>query len=162
MQRLERLDMRTLTIDNASFIDEGSDPNAADLLVRVMLRASVAELGERRSHASSSLEPFVTTQTPGTFVYILLEHKSYADQNTLLQLLRYMTRIWDRYRKQNPNGLPPPILPIIFFYGSAPWSGPRAFNQSVASHANRIDAALHTVLFAESKAEVLAHLEETR
>jgi hypothetical protein len=75
---------------------------------------------------------------PDAFIYILFEHKSYADANTPLQLLRYMTRIWHRYRAENESGLLPPILPIVVFHGSAAWSGPYSFGESVASHGRYI------------------------
>ena len=103
-ERLARLDLETLTIANASFTDEESRPGAADLLLRVSARAARAGASRELSEA---------------FIYILFEHKSFADPKTLLQLLRYMTRIWDRYRRENSSGLLPPVLPIIVFHGSA-------------------------------------------
>lgn len=122
-ERLARLDLETLTIANASFTDEESRPGAADLLLRVSARAARAGASRELSEA---------------FIYILFEHKSFADPKTLLQLLRYMTRIWDRYRRENSSGLLPPVLPIIVFHGSAPWSGPRAFKDTVQSHGNYV------------------------
>jgi predicted transposase YdaD len=44
-------------------------------------------------------------------LYVLLEHKSEVDRWTLLQLLCYMLRIWERYLAVRPafsrNQLPP-------------------------------------------------------
>ena len=41
-------------------------------------------------------------------VYILFEHKSYADRLTSFQLLRYLVRIWERMLRQGE-----PLAPVI-------------------------------------------------
>src|SRR5512145_1306682 len=47
-------------------------------------------------------------------VYVLWEHKSEVDKWTLLQLLRYMVRIWEqRLAQKPPPATLPPIIPVI-------------------------------------------------
>ncbi len=60
------------------------------------------------------------------FVYVLLEHKSYSDPATALQIARYKIRIWQAYARNRPNRYRalPGIIPIIFYHGPDPWSAP--------------------------------------
>jgi len=45
------------------------------------------------------------------------------------RLLRYMGRIWDRWRTEHPHAAAlPTILPIVLYHGTAAWSEPRAFD----------------------------------
>ncbi|WP_133514341.1 Rpn family recombination-promoting nuclease/putative transposase [Halanaerobium saccharolyticum] len=47
----------------------------------------------------------------------LIEHKSYPDKEVSLQLLKYITKIWDLYLKQNNSGKLPVVLPPL----DSPW-----------------------------------------
>ncbi|MCW1968728.1 MAG: Rpn family recombination-promoting nuclease/putative transposase [Anaerolineae bacterium] len=80
-----------------SFIDEQLRPQLTDLLCRVNLRDG----GE-------------------TFIYCLIEHKSYPDSWVAFQLLRYMVQIWQNQVKE---GLPQltPIVPMVLYHGAQTW-----------------------------------------
>lgn len=62
----------------------------------------------------------------GAFVYILFEHKSHPDPIIGYQLLRYMTRIWDRTTR---HGIKPlrPVIPVVLYHGTQQWKIPLNF-----------------------------------
>jgi hypothetical protein len=63
-----------------------------------------------------------------TLLYVLLEHKSEVDRWTLLQLLRYMVRIWEQCLAQKPPPAAlPPIIPIIVHHSETGWTAPTHF-----------------------------------
>ncbi len=65
-------------------------------------------------------------------VYILVEHKSYPYRWTMLRLLAYMVRIWEKERAQNKRRKKlPPIIPVIFYHGSRQWKPPLDFSSYV-------------------------------
>lgn len=88
-----RLDLQTVALEDASFVDEALREHVSDLLYRVGLREG------------------------GTaFVYVLLEHKSVPDERVALQVLRYLAQAWDRL----PAPLPL-IVPVVIYHGAQPW-----------------------------------------
>ena len=72
--------------------------------------------------------PRVLKGTPRLFVYLLFEHKSAPDASTVLQLLGYLTKIWEPYRIRRAARLPH-ILPIIVYQGRTRWSVPQSFDE---------------------------------
>ncbi len=60
-------------------------------------------------------------------MYILLEHKSYSDYNIGVQLLRYMSAIWDKEIKKQKNRRLPLILPIVLYQGKEKWGASTQF-----------------------------------
>ena len=60
-------------------------------------------------------------------LYVLLEHKSYIDAATPLQILGYMIDIW---RRELSGGVArerlPAILPLVFYHGAGRWTVPRS------------------------------------
>jgi hypothetical protein len=62
-------------------------------------------------------------------VYVLWEHKSEVDKWTLLQLLRYMVRIWEqRLAQKPPPATLPPIIPVIIHHSEAGWTATTTFH----------------------------------
>ena len=49
-------------------------------------------------------------------IYILFEHKSYQDKQTLMQILRYCLVLWENEIRNNKDSLTP-IVPFIFYHG---------------------------------------------
>ena len=49
-------------------------------------------------------------------IYILFEHKSYQDKQTLMQVLRYCLVLWENELRNNRENLTP-IIPFIFYHG---------------------------------------------
>ncbi|MCS6845019.1 MAG: Rpn family recombination-promoting nuclease/putative transposase, partial [Caldilineales bacterium] len=81
---------------------------------------------ELRAQFSDLLYLVKRTDGQPAFVYVLFEHKSYADPLTSLQLLRYMGQIWDLGVRQKSRFVP--IIPIVVYHGRAPWRLPRNFS----------------------------------
>ncbi|WP_368653180.1 Rpn family recombination-promoting nuclease/putative transposase [Ornithinibacillus sp. 4-3] len=59
-------------------------------------------------------------QNKPIYIYLLFEHKSYADHHISLQLLQYMLEIWRS--KWKKDRLLPFIMPIVLYHGSNPWT----------------------------------------
>lgn len=58
----------------------------------------------------------------------LIEHKSYSDKKVSLQLLKYMTKIWELHLKQNNFGKLPVILPLLIHHGGKRYNIDVKFN----------------------------------
>jgi len=84
-----------------------------------------------RSSQSDLLFRMRTAEGDEAFLYALLEHKSDPDPLVALQLLGYMVRIWDRWRRERPRtGTPlrlPPIIPMVVYHGAKSWTVSTAF-----------------------------------
>ena len=92
---LGHVQLETLSITKDTFVDKKQAAHYSDVLYQVKL----------------------TGNRPG-FVYFLFEHKSYPDRFISLQLLRYMTEIWELYRKQHKDTkILPLIIPIVVYHG---------------------------------------------
>jgi predicted transposase/invertase (TIGR01784 family) len=84
-------DFNTLQPSKDSFVDEDLRSHFSDLLYKVNLGTG----GD-------------------AYIYVLFEHKSSQDEWVAFQLLRYMLKIWEHVRKQNPRR--------ESFLQSFPWS----------------------------------------
>jgi len=117
------------------------DPRRAAALIRDHLPAELAaRLGDgpprlvdgsyidRELRGSQSDRLFQVALRDGrpAFLFVLLEHKSTPDPGTPLQILGYMTRIWQRHAGRDAERLRglPPIIPLVFYHGSQPWTVP--------------------------------------
>lgn len=98
----ELLDFSTLELAKDSFVDD-----------------------ELRQHFSDLLYQVQRFDAQPTYVYVLFEHKSYPEILISLQLLRYMTQIWDLAVRQKSRFIP--ILPIVVYHGRTEWRLPRNF-----------------------------------
>ncbi len=89
----KHLDVSTLDISDGTFIDEEHREHFSDLSASVQIKGRKARL------------------------YILVEHKSYADKWALLQILRYMVQTWTRDARTEAAVPLVPIIPILFYHG---------------------------------------------
>ncbi len=96
------LDLTELHLVKDSFVDETLQEHLADLLYEVRL------LDGRDA-----------------YVYVLFEHKSYADPLVAFQVLRYMVRVWDYGLRQRARLWP--VVPVVY-HGKARWSVPLRFH----------------------------------
>ncbi len=95
---LSALNIASLARVDGSFLDGEFVESRADILFRV------------------------NTKNEGiSYIYILLEHKSYPERSTSLQILNYMVRIWRKHEKENKTNMLPHIIPILFYHGKKPW-----------------------------------------
>ncbi len=117
------LDLATLQREAGSFVDPELRVHQGDVLFRVGLTSG----GEAH-------------------IYVLFEHKSYADRWVAWQVLRYMVRIWEREWKG--GGRLSPIVPVVVYHGLEPWraserfaalvEGPTALREYVPDFAYRL------------------------
>lgn len=91
------LDLASLTINKDTFIDPELQPHFSDLLYEVKL-----------------------VDQASAYIYLLFEHKSYAEPLIAFQLLRYMTRIWEQALKEKQALVP--IVPLVLYHGRSRWS----------------------------------------
>ena len=97
------LDFTSISVLKDSFVDAKMRVHLSDLLYQIQLKE------------------------PGQYlyIYILFEHKSYADEMVALQLLRYMVTIWHHSQKKGKKLIG--ILPIVFYHGEKAWQAPTNF-----------------------------------
>ncbi|MGI9251516.1 MAG: Rpn family recombination-promoting nuclease/putative transposase [Pseudohongiellaceae bacterium] len=93
-----------------NFVEPGARRLQADVLCRVPLKSGAAD-----------------------YHYFLIEHKSWPDQDVLVQLSRYQLGIWRRYAEEDESGkqVLPPITPLVVYHGEQPWNVPRSFRETV-------------------------------
>ena len=70
------------------------------------------------------------------FTFVLAEHKSRPARLVALQILKYMTAIYDWLARldEYKDKLLPRILPIVVYHGPERWNAPLSFDQLVAGH----------------------------
>ncbi len=97
---------------DGSFVDETLRSSQSDMLFKVELASGGPAL-----------------------VYVLVEHKSYADPGTPLQLAKYMVQIWMRHAQGRADRLRalPPIIPVVFSHGAARWSVAEGLGAMIAA-----------------------------
>ena len=98
------LDLTRLEIRKDSFIDPQLAEHRSDLLYAV---------------------PRIDGE-PG-YVYVLFEHKSHPEPDIALDLLRYLARIWEQWRREHSTGLLPVIVPLVLYHGPERWSAATRF-----------------------------------
>ena len=94
-----QLDLKELIYEKDTFVQEHLQDYYSDLLVSIPLLDSKQEVK----------------------VYFLFEHKSFADPDLPLQLLRYILEIWTQYRKQQGHTTLPLILPLVITHAEGSW-----------------------------------------
>jgi hypothetical protein len=102
----ELIAWETLDGANGSFIDGGLADRHGDLLFVARLR----------------------TSAPAT-AYLLLEHQSTSDPSMPLRVLSYQTRIWSRFRKEQPGTRLPPIFGVLVSHAPGGWAAARSLDE---------------------------------
>lgn len=124
------IDWQTMQRLPESFVDESLRDRQADLVFSVSIAGR------------------------GSLVYVLFEHKSAPDPWVSLQLLRYVVRLWEAWRRENPaEATLPPVLPQVLYHGKRPWHGPRTLGQL-------LDADSLPRWLSELQPELSFHLED--
>lgn len=57
------------------------------------------------------------------YLLLLMEHKSYQDRHTPIQILRYIIEIWEKEWQEKKKISP--ILPLVFYQGTKKWKYPQ-------------------------------------
>ena len=103
------LDLGAPELLKDSFVDKDLQTHFSDLLYRVRLKN-----GEE------------------AFACLLFEHKSWPDEFTAFQVLRYKVRIWEQKLREGAKRLPL-ILPIVLYHGRARWQADTNFQSLIES-----------------------------
>ena len=65
-------------------------------------------------------------------IYVLLEHKSFVDATTPLQILKYLVNIWMRELEGGTaKDRLPGIIPLVLYHGPGRWSVPRSVSEMI-------------------------------
>lgn len=94
---LDLIDMNTLEISKDSFIEKELKEYYSDMLYTVRFK------------------------NDDGFIYLLFEHKSYADKLIQLQLFGYIHQIYRLYVKQNKAEKLPVVIPMVLYHGLKEW-----------------------------------------
>ncbi|MEQ8350821.1 MAG: Rpn family recombination-promoting nuclease/putative transposase [Leptospiraceae bacterium] len=115
---VNRLDLASLDVIDASFVDEEQRQSQGDLLFSISLNPA-------GGHVSAEKESNRDLQ-----IYCLIEHKSYLDPGIYMQLIEYLARI---YRRQwTTIRWFSPVIPLVFYHGEKEWNlGNRLLEQMV-------------------------------
>ena len=93
-----------MTLADGSFVDAALQDHVSDMLYHVGLRSADS------------------ADADDAYVYVLVEHKSYADRLTPFQVLRYVVRIWERLLQAEGRLLP--VFPVVLYHGESAWRAP--------------------------------------
>ena len=76
--------------------------------------------------AATRMDALFRVWIRGFAVYALLEHKSYCDPNTTVQIMRYKLAVFQTSAVSGevPRGKVPHVIPLVFYHGREPWSAP--------------------------------------
>lgn len=95
------VDWTTLRMVPGTYVDEELSSRYSDILY------------EAKSGARSVL------------FYLLVEHQSTVVWFMAFRMLRYLTRIWDRWLKAHPKARRlPQVVPVVVYAGEGPWDAP--------------------------------------
>ena len=95
-----RLDLRTLKYVRDKFVDTAMEKYFSDYLYKVKFK-----------------------DYKDGFIFLLLEHKSWAYRFTGFQVLKYIVQIWDQYLADNEKAkYLPPVIPMVLYHGKGKWN----------------------------------------
>jgi len=98
-----RLDLAEMTLDPTSYVSEQYRSSFSDIVAKCRTKAEELSVD----------------------VYFLFEHKSYQDKGVLIQLLRYMSLMWQKdSEEKKPLRV---IIPLVFYHGEGSWQIPTQF-----------------------------------
>ncbi|MCA9189998.1 MAG: Rpn family recombination-promoting nuclease/putative transposase, partial [Planctomycetales bacterium] len=112
---LRALDLDSLQLEKGSFVDPDLRERYSDVLWSV-------RLAQADHHPDAVKERDQTA-----YVYFLFEHKSEPDRLTVLQLLTYIVRIWERRVREGLELCP--VLPLVIYHGAADWTAARSMGE---------------------------------
>lgn len=131
-------------IHNNLFIKTFSDPENMKILLKMALPKAIAraiDFSEMNidftTYVSDEIKDYYSDivvktrmktrdgQSIPLDIYILVEHKTEAKNQSLVQILKYLYFEWQKdVDQKNPLRV---IIPLIFYHGKGPWNVPRSF-----------------------------------
>ncbi|MBL8890096.1 MAG: Rpn family recombination-promoting nuclease/putative transposase, partial [Planctomycetaceae bacterium] len=111
----KHLQLQTLAHVDTSFIDQNLRRRFADRLFSVQVSDEVVQnLG---------------LKTNSVYIFVLVDHKSTDDPETLIQILGYIVRIWENALASRQPLVP--ILPWVIYNGVGPWRSSRSLAEMI-------------------------------
>ncbi|EOC99369.1 Rpn family recombination-promoting nuclease/putative transposase [Caldisalinibacter kiritimatiensis] len=95
---LEVIDLETLTQQKDSYIEKELEETFSDLLFKTKIKEKEG------------------------YIYFLFEHKSYPSHKITIQLLKYMTKIWEQKINKEKKKKLPIIIPLVVHHGKNRWN----------------------------------------
>lgn len=100
------IDFSKIAIDPTNYVSQKFKEGFSDIIVKTLMI----------NQEGKELE---------TDIYILIEHKSYKDEEIFIQLLLYMYLMWQNdLAEGNPLRV---IIPLVFYHGKDEWDIPKSF-----------------------------------
>jgi hypothetical protein len=115
----QRLDLDSLERCNGSYVSQDLRGRANDIVWRLRV------------------------QDRWVYVYLLLEFQSTVDRTMAVRLLGYIALLWQDLiaaQELGPDGLLPPVLPIVLYNGDRPWDAPVQLRSLIAAPIPALEA----------------------
>ncbi len=84
--------------------------------------------GAGKGHLADVVLGVKLTGGASALVLFVVEHKRTEGAFVLVQVLRYLTSLYEQLARAPGTGRLPVVVPLIIYNGDAPWSGPRRFS----------------------------------
>lgn len=89
-------------------------------------RVAASFVDEQLRHGQADLLFEATIGGQAGLIYLLLKHKSGDDRFCAFQLAKYVIRIWEQARRDQPErSRLPAVLPFVLHHGDRTWRAPR-------------------------------------
>jgi hypothetical protein len=116
---LARLDLTTLRLLQGSYVDRDLRKTHSDLVYEVQLAGR-----------------------PALVCLALHEHQSEVEDLMAVRFVGYLARAWDAWIADHPGATRvPPVIPIVLYHGTEPWSAPTSITDTLDAPAELIAAA---------------------
>ena len=105
---VRKLDLSSSVIEPAGFVDDSLSSHLSDFVIKMKTKNGKKVID----------------------IYMLFEHKSYADENILWQLLKYQYLMFEEdYKAKRKFRV---IIPVVFYHGHGKWNVKGSFCESVS------------------------------
>ena len=101
-----KLDLAKIEIANTKYVSNQFKKGYSDIVVKTWL---IGQKGKRKP----------------VDIYFILEHKSEAKVDVLIQVLKYI--VFELEKDYNHNKTPRIIIPVVFYHGASNWTIPLSF-----------------------------------
>jgi hypothetical protein len=106
-------------------------------------RVNASYVSERFSERHGDMVWRVHVSDQVLYVYLLLEFQSHAERWMALRMQVYVGLLYQdlaKRREFGPQGTLPPVLPLVFYNGTAPWTASAELRELVAAGPSGLDA----------------------
>src|SRR5699024_4771927 len=69
------------------------------------------------------------------YFYFLFEHKSYPSKGIVIQLLKYMSEIWEAKTLKEKEWNLPVIIPLVIYHGKKNWNMAKSVGDMIKGYA---------------------------